>query len=97
MGPFLPLNPRRLNMSTGNEEARFANLQRERDRMANELQRLRAANVERENHEAADANRPLRDFTAPRAEEIHLGYTTPTINAEEYQIPPAWVRMVCLM
>ncbi|XP_078174454.1 uncharacterized protein LOC144568098 [Carex rostrata] len=81
-------------MSTGNEDIRFENLQRERDRMANELQRLRAAAVERENNEAADANRPLRDFTAPRAEEIHLGYTTPTINAEEYQIPPAWVSMV---
>ena len=87
------LNPRRLDMSTGNEE-RLQALQRERDRMANELERLRAANVERENHEAADANRPLRDFTAPRAEEIHLGYTAPTINAEEYQIPPAWVSMV---
>ncbi|XP_078163505.1 uncharacterized protein LOC144558538 [Carex rostrata] len=81
-------------MSSGNDDARFQNLQRERDRMANELQRLRAANQERENLEAADANRPLRDFTAPRAEEIHLGYTAPTINAEEYQIPPAWVSMV---
>ncbi|XP_078169978.1 uncharacterized protein LOC144564267 [Carex rostrata] len=81
-------------MSTGNEDIRFENLQRERDRMANELQRLRVAAVERENNEAADANRPLRDFTAPRAEEIHLGYTAPTINAEEYQIPPAWVSMV---
>ena len=90
----MPLNPRRLDMSTGNEDARLQDLQRERDRMANELERLRAANVERENHEAADANRPLRDFTAPRAEEIHLGYTAPTINAEEYQIPPAWVSMV---
>ncbi|XP_078167155.1 uncharacterized protein LOC144561923 [Carex rostrata] len=62
--------------------------------MTNELQRLRTAAVERENNEAADANRPLRDFTAPRAEKIHLGYTAPTINAEEYQIPPAWVSMV---
>ena len=81
-------------MSTGAEEIRFENLQRERDQMAAELRRLRAAAVERENNKVADANRPLRDFTAPRAEEIHLGYTAPTINAEEYQIPPAWVSMV---
>ena len=81
-------------MSTRNEDIRFENLQREWDQIANELQRLRAAAIERENNEAADANRPLRDFTAPRAEEIHLGYTTPTINAEEYQIPSAWVSMV---
>ena len=81
-------------MSNTGENARLENLQRERDRMANELEQLRAAAAERQNHEAADANRPLRDFTAPRAEEIHLGYTAPTINAEEYQIPPAWVSMV---
>ena len=53
------LNPRQLDMSTGNEDIRFENLQRERDRMANELQRLRAAALERENNEVADANRPL--------------------------------------
>ncbi|XP_078169258.1 uncharacterized protein LOC144563653 [Carex rostrata] len=81
-------------MSTGNENARLENLQRERDQMAHELQLLRAAAVDRQNNEVADANRPLRDFTAPRAEKIHLGYTAPTINAEEYQIPPAWVSMV---
>ncbi|XP_078162883.1 uncharacterized protein LOC144558051 [Carex rostrata] len=81
-------------MSIGNEDIRFENLQRERDRMANELQCLRAVALERENNEVADANRPLRDFTAPRAEEIHLGYMAPTINAEEYQISPAWVSMV---
>jgi hypothetical protein len=39
-------------------------------------------------------NRPLRDFTAPKADEIQLGYTAPNILAEEYQIPSEWINAV---
>jgi hypothetical protein len=41
-----------------------------------------------------DPNRPLREYTAPRADDIHLGYTTPDIRADEYQINPAWISSI---
>jgi hypothetical protein len=57
--------------------------------MDNELEQARENTFQRQNNSAADVNRSLRDFTAPRAYEIHLGYTAFNINVEEYQIPPA--------
>jgi hypothetical protein len=90
----LHLCPSRLDILTGDEITHFENLQQKRDQMATELYCLRETALNRENNEAADANRPLRDFTAPRADEIHLKYTTPTINAEEYQILSIWISMV---
>jgi hypothetical protein len=62
--------------------------------MADGIEELRTRVValidefERANHNRAyeeDPNRPLRDFTAPRADEIQLGYITLNILAEEYQ------------
>jgi Retrotransposon gag protein len=39
-------------------------------------------------------NRPLRNFTAPKADEIQLGHTAPNILTEEYQIPSRWINAV---
>jgi hypothetical protein len=50
--------------------------------MTNELEQARVATFQRQNNPTADANCPLRDFTTPRADEIHLGYAAPNINAE---------------
>ena len=41
-----------------------------------------------------DPNRPLREYTAPRADDIHLGYRAPEIRADEYQINPAWIASI---
>jgi hypothetical protein len=54
---------------------------------------LEQANCNHANMED-NPNHPLRDFTAPKADEIQLGYTAPSILAEEYQIPPGWINAV---
>jgi hypothetical protein len=54
---------------------------------------LEQANRNRANMEE-NPNHPLRDFTAPKDDEIQLGYTAPSILAEEYQIPPGWINAV---
>jgi hypothetical protein len=59
----------------------------ERDRIARELEQARVVALNQGNI-AADPNRPLREYTAPKADEIHLEYTTSDILVEEYQIPP---------
>jgi hypothetical protein len=36
-----------------------------------------------------DENRPLKDFTAPKAIEIQLGYTVPNVAANNFELKPA--------
>jgi hypothetical protein len=69
------LIPRRLEMAdeTTNLQARIAAL----------TTPLEQANHYRANVED-NPNRPLRDFTTPKADEIQLGYTALNILAEEY-------------
>jgi hypothetical protein len=81
-------------MSNEAEQAEFVVLRAERDRISNELKQTKAVVLRRQNNLVVDVSHPLRDFTASRADEIHLGYVTPNINAEEYQISSAWVNMV---
>jgi hypothetical protein len=56
----------------------------------NDVVALRARIVELENANALggnnnmDLNRPLREYTAPQADGIHLGYAVPNIRAEEF-------------
>jgi Retrotransposon gag protein len=54
---------------------------------------LEQANRNRANVED-NPNRPLRNFTAPKADEIQLGHTAPNILTEEYQIPSRWINAV---
>jgi hypothetical protein len=63
-------------------------------RIASLTARLEQAQVVNRDRVAGDPNLPLRDYTAPRADKIHLGYTAPNILAEEYQIPLGWINMM---
>jgi hypothetical protein len=38
-------------------------------------------------------NRPLRDFTVPRANGIHLGYTVPVVEANNFELKPALLNI----
>jgi hypothetical protein len=39
-------------------------------------------------------NRLLKDFTAPRAGELNMGYTVPTVAANDFKHKPALINMV---
>jgi hypothetical protein len=40
-----------------------------------------------------DDNRPLKDFAAPRDNNIHLGYTVPNVDANNFEIKPTLLNM----
>jgi Retrotransposon gag protein len=84
--PLPNIVPGRLEMA---EDAK--DLQTRIDALTARLEQAQAVNRDRV---AGDPNRPLRDYTSLRVDEIHLGYTAPNILAEEYQIPPGWINMV---
>ena len=67
-----------------------AAMREEHDRMRAEIEELRR--IAAEANRQFDPNRPLRDFTAPDPETIHLGYPRPNIG-HPYQIPPGWMAM----
>ena len=55
------------------------------------------AELERRNAEVyghLDPNRPIKDYTAPRADAIQFGYTVPNVMADEYQISPGWINSI---
>ena len=39
-------------------------------------------------------DRPLRDFSAPKATEVRMGYTVPNIAANDFELKPALINMV---
>jgi Retrotransposon gag protein len=39
-------------------------------------------------------NRLLKDFTTPRAGELNMGYTVPTVAANDFELKPALINMV---
>jgi hypothetical protein len=39
-------------------------------------------------------NRPLKDFTAPKAIGIQLGYTVPNVAANNFELKPALLNML---
>jgi hypothetical protein len=41
-----------------------------------------------------DENRPLKDFAAPKAIGIQLGYTAPNIAANNFKLKPAFLNML---
>jgi hypothetical protein len=41
-----------------------------------------------------DDNRPLREFASPRANDIQLGYTVPTIAANNFELKSALLNML---
>jgi hypothetical protein len=41
-----------------------------------------------------DENRPLKDFAAPNAIEIQLGYTVPNVAANKFKLKPALLNML---
>ena len=86
------------------EAARLRDLEAENERLNAQLRAAQEAmNQARQNalnnnnnnaNREENQNRPIRDFTAPDAIEIRLGYAAPTIAAEDYQISPQWISMV---
>jgi hypothetical protein len=36
----------------------------------------------------------LKDFTAPRVGELNMGYTVPTVAANDFELNPALINMV---
>ena len=85
-----PLTPKVLDMSgrEGDNPPELEAMRVERDRLMRENEELRQRAV------AYDPNKPLREYTAPRPETIQLGYQRPTINANQFTLPPAWMSMV---
>jgi hypothetical protein len=94
-GPFLDFTQKYIEHGKNRLtfEEQLVTLHAEQDRMAQELEIARAAAHNRPQL-VDDPNCPLRDYTAPRADEIRLGYTAPNILTKEYQISPGWVTMV---
>jgi hypothetical protein len=41
-----------------------------------------------------DENRSLKDFVAPKAIEIQLGYTVPNVAANNFELKPALLNML---
>jgi hypothetical protein len=41
-----------------------------------------------------DENRPLKDFAAPKAIGIQLGYTVPNVAANNFELKPAILNML---
>jgi hypothetical protein len=41
-----------------------------------------------------DENRPLKDFVAPKAIGIQLGYTVPNVTANNFELKPALLNML---
>jgi hypothetical protein len=41
-----------------------------------------------------DENRPLKDFAAPKAIRIQLGYTVTNVAANNYEMKPALLNML---
>jgi hypothetical protein len=41
-----------------------------------------------------DDNLPLREFTAPKANDIQLGYTVSTVGANNFELKPALLNML---
>jgi hypothetical protein len=41
-----------------------------------------------------DENRPLKDFTTPKAIGIQLGYTVPNVVANNFELKPALLNML---
>jgi hypothetical protein len=41
-----------------------------------------------------DENRPLKDFAAPKAIGIQLGYTVPNVAANNFELKPALLNML---
>jgi Retrotransposon gag protein len=39
-------------------------------------------------------NRLLKDFSAPRAGELNMGYTVPTVAANDFELKPTLINMV---
>ena len=44
------------------------------------------------NNNANNDNRPLRDFAAPRAADLQLGYTVPAITVHNFELKPAFMN-----